>query len=208
MIPHDYAEAGALLEYEGLSWLSASMGAFTTDKLSKVMLTNYLTNKIPMVNPDELSYNLRLVLTPEIFEGWAAYIGGTMFFNNGKGIDGIDSYFYVANLFCNIGLTDKLALMTEYCTAEKQFTMTTDNFLVELNYQVNDAVIPYVRAERGTTRQRVFEDDNFYNVNQYVLGASINVLPYIRLLPEYRIYDRELAPGYQSQWAVQVHVFY
>jgi hypothetical protein len=208
LIPHDYAEFGAELEYESLSWLGASLGAFTTDKLSQVIVSNYLTNKIPLVNPNTLSYNMRLVFTPEIFEGWSAYMGGTMFFNTGKGIDGKDSYFYVFNLFCNIGLTDKLALMTEYCTSEKQFTSTTDNILLELDYQVTDAIIPYIRAERGTTRQRVFQDDVFYNVNQYVFGASINVLPFIKLLPEYRIYDREAAAGNQTQWAVQLHVFY
>jgi len=47
-----------------------------------------------------------------------------------------------------------------------------------------------------------------FESNQYVFGSHIYLLPYIDLLPEYRIYDRGEVSGYSSQWTFQIHVFY
>jgi hypothetical protein len=213
MIPHDYAELGIQLDYEPLSWLQTQLGVFNSDILSDMKVSNYLNQKIPLVNKESLSYCLRAVATPEIGSGLAVYAGGSLLLNNGKGDkNGSDNrnekYFYLGTLFFGIGLTDKMSLIGEYWAAEKQHSFTSDNFMLEVDYQLMEPIILYARAERGTTRQRLISENLYYLVNQYVFGGQINLLPFIVLLPEYRIYDREAAPDYQGQWAFQVHLFF
>lgn len=213
LYPHDYAEWGAQIDYNKLSWLYASAGVFSGYNMSKMRVTDYMNNRIPLAKENSTSYAFSLSIHPELGSGINTFFGGSLYLNGGLGIgdDGItknENYMYIASLFFNIGLSDKVALMTEYVTSEKQFAFTTDNFLIELDYQAMESILVYARAERGTTRQRLFSEDYFYNVNQFVFGAQINLLPYIVLLPEYRIYDREAAPKHQSQWAFQLHVFY
>ncbi len=213
LMPHDYSEWGIQIDYENIDWLGASFGVFGSENLSKNKVRDYIGNVKSMVNPNSLSYVFRLGVYPTLPGGYTSYMGGTLLLNGGLGFgsDGFymkNDYLYVASLNFNIGISDKIALLTEYVTSEKQHSFTTDNFLIELNYQIFDYLILFARAERATTRQRIIDKDFYTNVNQYVLGAHINILPYIDLLPEYRIYDRELAPSYQSQWAFQIHLFY
>jgi hypothetical protein len=60
--------------------------------------------------------------------------------------------------------------------------------------------------------EKAFTDDlahkATWKTNQYLIGLRIIPLPFIELRPEYRIYDREWAEGYQAQYAVQLHIFY
>jgi hypothetical protein len=77
---------------------------------------------------------------------------------------------------------------------------------VELNYEIMEPLIAYARYETGRTNEVYM--DNEYKLNQYVVGGKAYILPYIALIPEYRIVDRPQVDGYHSQWAVQLHIFY
>mgnify|MGYP000920911745 CR=1 FL=1 len=212
LIPDDYAELGAQIDYGALSWLEASVGIFTSENFSKLSITDYTGVKKPITSDKTLSYVTRLVFTPELPFGLTGYFGFSGLANgNFSTDDGFylkSNYLTIASLFLNIGFTDNVSLMFEYLTAKKHNSFTSKSYMLEVNYQLLESVIPYVRIEQGSTEQRLFEDYYTYNVNQYVIGAHIYLLPYIELLPEYRIYDREKAPGHQAQWAFQLHLFY
>lgn len=197
VVPDDYAELGAQVDYDGIKWLGLSAGAFDTKNLSKLTARDKDGKTIPIVKDKSVSTVLRGVLFPEIGKSINAFLGGTILVN--------DDY-YVSSVFVNSGLSDKFSLMTEYCRSEKKNSRLTLNFLAELTYQLHESVLPFVRAERAVTKDKV-ENKPFY-ANQFVFGAHINPLPYFDFLPEYRIFNSEQISGYSSEWTLQLHVFY
>ncbi|TAL69728.1 MAG: hypothetical protein EPN82_03670 [Bacteroidetes bacterium] len=198
LIPDDYAEWGAQLDYEALDWLGLSAGIFRADNLAGLTTVNKTGTPVPVVDSGSYSTVLRAFITPPtLIDGITTFLGGTYFINKD---------YYISSAFLNIGLTEKLSLMTEYMRSEKKDCRFTQNVMAEVTYAVTDAVLPFIRAERGQTKYKI-ENHPFYT-NQFVFGAHINLLPYIDLLPEYRIYNSEQVEGYARQWTFQVHVFY
>lgn len=212
VLPHDYTEWGAQLEYEAIPWLGATLGVFTNDNLQKIKI----------VNKDRLSYFFRLGFFPNIDEylkGWTTFFGGYLMMNSelktDNGVYFGNDYYTVWNAYFNIGMIDRFSLLTEYMGSKKQEFRTSSNFLVELTYQLFkdidiglpfDAAYIYGRYERGNTE--FLADKSSYQASQYVLGAKIFPLPYIGVIPEYRIYDRDHVDGHFAAWALQVHLFY
>ncbi|MGA2296640.1 MAG: hypothetical protein ABSG15_03730 [FCB group bacterium] len=212
LIPDDYAEFGAQLDYDPYEWVSCNLGVFSSKELSVMTSPDGYTGKqIPVVDSDIPSIALRLAFFPTLGHGINTFMGGTFFFNSGfnlnsKGAYFSNNYFYISSLFFHIGLSDNLALMMEYMRSVKENSQTTNNVMAELTYQLKESVLPYFRIERAMTKE-VFQNSK-YNTDQYVLGVHIYLLPFIDLLPEYRIYNREFIPGYATQWAFQLHLFY
>lgn len=209
LVPPDYAEWGIQFDYENIDWLGVSLGFFDAKNLSHITLSNLDGESVSVVDSNTMSTVLRVGFYPELSDGITTFFGGTYFINSplktDNGIYYGNNYFYIANLFFNVGISDMFSLMTEYCHSEKQSLRKTDNFMVELTYQLKESVLPYVRLERGTTE---YPEQGTFNTNQYVFGAHIVLLPYIEILPEYRIYDREWVDGYSAQWAFQLHMYY
>ena len=198
LIPDDYAEFGAQIDYEALDWLGLSVGAFDTKNMIKLTTKNKTNTTISVVDTGSVSMVLRAFVTPPtLIDGITTFLGGTYLLNGD---------YYISSAFLNIGLTEKLCLITEYVRSEKKDSRLTQNVLAEVTYAVTDAVLPFIRAERGQTKYKN-ENHPFYT-NQFVFGAHINILPYIDLLPEYRIYNSEQVPGYNAEWTFQVHIFY
>ena len=221
IIPDDYSELGAQLDYEAIDYLSLSAGVFDTKIMSNINVfnaKNYLGEKIPLVKQNSLSYVFRAGYFPTI-PGINAYLVGTLLYNGGlKDMKLSNDYFMTSSLSLNCGLTEKFALMTEYMHTEKQYARFTDNFLVQLDYQPIEPIIVYARAEKAITNQHrnaklidTWADNNSwdeYRTNQFVFGSHIILFPGLDLLPEYRIYDRESVPGYMSQWTFQLHFYF
>ncbi|MFA6571608.1 MAG: hypothetical protein WCT77_10285 [Bacteroidota bacterium] len=227
VIPDDYAEFGAQLDYDPFDWLSVNLGAFQSKNMSALTSTinpndmrvyvPYVTadtskaRTIPVVDQGVPSIAGRILIAPTLPFNINAFFGGTFFINSGTNLNKNGFYFSsnfyeISSLFLHIGMLEKFALMTEYIHAKKQNSRTTDNFLVELTYQPLEAANIFFRFEQGNTNE-VFQDKNYHS-NQYVIGAHIFPLPFIDLLPEYRIYDRQWIPGHAAQWAFQAHIFY
>jgi hypothetical protein len=206
LVPADYFEYGAELNYDGISWMNASLGVFDSQTMSQLQAGGGM----PVVNGNSLSTVANLSFHPTLPYGLNAFFGVSHFVNGGLGTDdGIyieNDYYYITSMYLNVGLSDRLALMTEYITSEKQNIRKADNFLVELNYQLFEALNVFARFEDA--RSEYMMDGTEFNANQYVLGAHIFPLPYIDILPEYRIYDRADMPDFSAQWAIQVHIFY
>jgi hypothetical protein len=217
LIPDDYAELGAQLDYEALDWLSASVGVFSAQNLAGLNIqldrsdpnSASRTSKVAFVDSNSVSTVLRGVISPPEFLGLTAFGGGEILINRD---------LYISSLFVNFGMQGMFSVMTEYMRSQKKDSRLTMNFLVDVTYQLTESVLPYVRLERGITKEvptynattRQYTNDAPYYVNQYVIGAHINLLPFIDLLPEYRIFDREdpKYSGTQNQWAFQLHIFY
>lgn len=197
VVPDDYAELGAQVDYESIKWLGLSAGVFDSKNLSKLTARDRHGNTIPIVEEKSVSTVLRGVVYPEAFKSINAFLGGTILINGD---------YYISSLFVNSGLSDKFSLMTEYTRSEKKNSRLTLNFLAELTYQLHESVLPFVRAERAVTKDKV-ENHPFY-ANQFVFGAHINPLPFFDFLPEYRIYNSEQISGYSAEWTLQLHVFY
>lgn len=211
LIPVDNSDLGIQFNYNGISWLNANLGFFDSKNMSELMINN----SEPIVNDNTLSTAMNLSVHPGAMFSLMGYdihtfFGVSHFFNAGlKSDDGVyfgNGYYTITSGFLNIGLAEKLALMTEYIYSEKQSLRTVDNYLVELTYQLMEPLNVFVRYE-GASTDYVAQDIK-YEANQYVFGAHIFPLPFIDLLPEYRIYDRGDVKGTSAQWALQVHIFY
>ncbi len=210
LVSADMAELGFLLDYNDISWLSASFGMF--DSKNHADLTT--DGKTPVVNSATMSNVFNLSFHPEVGSGINTFFGLSHLWNgNLKTDDGIyfgNGYYTITSFFFNIGLADQVALMTEYMTSNKQDVREVNNFLVELNYQILEPFNVFARYEVGKTnfvKMNKGEDVTF-EANQYVFGTHFYPLPFMDFLVEYRIYERAEVAGYSSQWAVQFHLFY
>ncbi|MDQ1266166.1 MAG: hypothetical protein QG635_1318 [Bacteroidota bacterium] len=200
LIPDDYAEMGAQIDYEAIDWLGLSVGAFDGTNFARFVTDVKKDGEkktVQVVDTGSISTVGRIVFQPSIGGGWATFFGAMGLLNND---------FYITNLFFNIGMTDKFAVMTEYMRSEKKDGRLTMSFLAELNYQVHESVIPFVRAERAITKEK-FVNDPYY-LNTFIVGTHFFPLPNIDLLAEYRIFRSEQLPEYRAQWALQLHLFY
>lgn len=208
--PDDYAELGAQLDYEAISWLSLSAGAFSSNNLAQFQVKQLIDpsmanlpiqdshfKTVNLVDSNTVSLSGRAMISPELGLGLTSYFGGGFLLNGD---------YYVSNLFMGIGMSDKWALLAEFTDHGKKDSRRAISWLGELTYQVSESVLPFIRAERQTTREVNLKD--VYYVNQLVLGAHIYILPYFDLLPEYRIVDREHIDGYHSSIAFQIHIWY
>lgn len=211
VVPDDYAELGFQIDYEALPWLGLSLGMFNSENLSETKIPLGISASGSPVNGNHISTVFRAVLfPPEIVDGLNLFAGGTLFLNSplktDNGIYFGNEYYYIGNVFLNLGIADKFAIMTEYMRTVKQSLLEVNNLMFEFDYQVMEPLIAYARFERGNT-DYAQADKNFIT-NSYVIGAKAYILPYIAFIPEYRINDKEHIEGYSSQWAFQIHVFY
>jgi hypothetical protein len=197
LIPDDYADLGAELDYEAVSWLSLSAGMFDTKNLEDLISISKTGQTIPVVDTGSVSSVFKAFVSPELIKGVNNYLCGTYLLNGD---------FYISSLSLGVGLPDKISFLAEYMRSEKKDSRLTLNFLAEVTYQLTDAILPYVRAERGVTKYKI-ENNPFFS-NQFVFGAHFYPLPFIDLLPEYRIYNSEQVPGYSAEWTFQIHLFY
>ncbi len=205
IVPCDYIELGAQLDYQAIDWLGISLGVYDSKNL-KIITQNYTSDQ-------NLSGLFKVTLHPPDFgTGITAYCGGTVFVNgvlkSDNGLYFKNHYFSVQNIFFHFGMADKWAVMTEWMHTITNNARETDNYTVELNYQLTEPVILYARLERGNTIFESARGNMYYHGNKYSIGSKLFVLPYIALIPEYKIYDRTHVDSYSSQFACQLHIFY
>lgn len=205
LIAPNYADAGAELNYEGLKWFTVGAGVFRADHLSENLVQNTAGNLVPLVAKDDLTFNGRIIFWPRLFEHTINTYVGSSYLANGD--------FSLVTAFAGIGWTDNIALLAEYMHSDKSGSRKTDNMSVELMYQLTPPILLYVRAEHGSTEQRLEAATLDNTMTQWVIGSQIFLLPYVELRPEFRIVDTEQTPRlsdqYRSQrFAMQLHIFY
>ncbi|MBI2794308.1 MAG: hypothetical protein HYX66_06645 [Ignavibacteria bacterium] len=196
IIAPNWAEYGAEVSYEGLTWLTAEMGIFGSGGLSQVPLWDGVAFR-SAITGNAPTVTARLVAWPKISEGLSAgYVGGSYLFNND---------FSMLNAFVGIGLTDYLSLIAETVFTSKTDVMKSTTFMTELLWQLWSPVLAYVRYETGTTN--FVNTANSSTINSLIFGSQLFVLPFVEFRPEYRIQDTYL-DGYSSRWNFQLHIFY
>ncbi|MGE5479141.1 MAG: hypothetical protein ACM3U1_01785 [Chloroflexota bacterium] len=210
IIPCDYSELGVALEYEALPWLGVTLGAFDSKNLADATIQTRSGGSEPLVNEKAASAVARISFHPEQFMGLTYFFGGSFFINSplrsDNGLYFANNYYAVSNAFFNFGMSDSWAVIADYMHSEKQQVRETNNFTLELNYQPMEGVIAHARAETANTWE-VFRNQ-LTHTNQYVLGARFVLLPYLDIMPEYRVYDRQHVPDYAAQWSFNLHLFY
>ncbi len=201
VVPHDYAEWGAQIDYENISWLSLSGGVFTAKNLNEFKVPARINGKdtiVPLVKDNSIGFATRGMLSPpELIKGTTSYFGGSFYLNND---------YYISSVFLGFGLPDRVSFIAEYARTQKKDSRLSLSFTTEITYQVAESVLPFVRAERSILKDKN-ENKPIYATN-LVFGSHIVLLPSLDLLIEYRVLDREHLEGYFSQWAIQVHLYY
>jgi len=197
IIPDDFTEWGAQIDYESISWLSASVGVFSSKNMSKIPVKDANGNNIPIVDSTKPAISMRGFLTPPIGMGFVGFIGGTYY---------LSGDYYIGNWNLGFGKPDKFSLLFEYMDTEKKNVRRTQGLAIDLTYQLVESVLPYIRAEREITREKVNRD--LYYTTQWVFGSHIYLLPFMDILPEYRIIKEDHLAGYSAEWTFQLHVWY
>jgi hypothetical protein len=198
IVPHDYAEWGAQLDYESLPWLSISAGVFSGKNMSVLKVPDKNGQPISVVKDNSIGLATRGMLSPpELIKGVNSYVGGSFYLNGD---------YYISSAFLGIGLPDRVSLIGEYVRTQKKDSRLSLSFTTELTYQITESLLPFVRAERSILKDK--NENNPVYATNLVFGSHIILLPSLDLLIEYRILDREHLEGYFSQWAIQLHFYY
>ncbi len=202
-IPCDYFELGAQLDYQAIDWLGVTVGLYDSKNISEMSRG--------AVSDKNMSGLAKVTFHPPDFgTGLTAFGGVTHFFNSqlktDNGIYFANKYLTASSIFFHFGIPSQFAIMTEYLRTEYSGWRTTNNVSLEFDYQIMEPIIGYLRLERGNT-DMLMQGQEFHG-NKYTLGAKIFVLPYVALIPEFKIYDREHVDSFNSQFACQLHIFY
>ncbi|MCX6156109.1 MAG: hypothetical protein NT007_18325 [Candidatus Kapabacteria bacterium] len=194
----DYAEYGAELNFEKIDWLELAVGGFMADNLVTMsQITDRSGVKHNVVDSGSFSLTGKILVIPPVWHGIASFIGGTFLKNND---------YLLSNAFLSFGIGDKFCAIAEFARSEKKDLRQTQAYLFEADYQIKDYLIPFVRLEHSVCREHSALNPIY--ATQYDFGMHLNLLPFIELIPEYRIFRYEHIPGYASQWTFQLHVFY
>lgn len=197
IVPDDYAEWGAQLDYENISWLSLSAGAFSGYNLSDLTSRDKKSNTISLVDTNSLGFAIRGMLIPEFIKQINSYIGGSFYINKD---------YYISSTFFGAGLSDRVSVIGEYVRTEKKDSRLTLSFLLDVTYQLSEGFLPFIRVERSILKDK--DQNTPIYATGVTFGSHIILLPSLDLLIEYRILDREHLDGYSAQWAFQLHFYY
>jgi hypothetical protein len=199
LIAPNFAEWGAEISYNSLKWLTVTAGAFDAGSLAENQVTGKDSLQHSLVTDRNTPSVLgRVVFWPRLFENRVPMYAGASLLANGD--------FSLANVFAGVGLLDNVSLMAEYAHSSKKELRATNNFSVDVNWQALDALMVYVRGERGVTTLTALPQETEVYTNQIVIGTQIFVLPFVELRPEYRWVDTEAFTS--TRYAVQLHLFY
>jgi hypothetical protein len=212
LIAPNYAEYGAEINYDGLQWLTLTVGAFLPRSLAATRTINRFGDFVPLldnVSPEaELvtllrspSTLVRAMFWPRTSDHTVNSYAGASFYNNGN--------FSLANIFAGIGLTDRLSLMGEYALSGVRDGRQTRNWSAELMYHLLNGLLPYVRYEEGRTTISAPNAPNGVAEQfstQIIGGVQFFPVPYLEIRPEFRYFDTEVYRA--TRWNLQVHLFY
>jgi hypothetical protein len=212
LIPPNYAEWGAELNYDGLQWLTLTAGAFLPRSLAQNQSINQFGESIPLLNgitaetgiPELLrrpSLLARAVVWPRTEDHQVNMYAGASVLSNAT--------FSLVNGFAGIGLSDRFSLMGEYALSGVKDGRQTRNYSVEFMYRAFSGALPYIRYERGTTlvsAPSATSGIEEWFATQIILGVQLFPIPFVELRPELRYYDTEAYRA--TRFNLQLHLYY
>lgn len=198
LIAPDFAEYGAEIIYEGLDWLTVNAGIYDSRSLSELTLYGQQRDLVRVRgNP---SFMTKFILWTEYIHEMlpAGYFGASAFVNGD---------FWVSNIFTRFSLTPDIFVHGQFAMSDNEFIRETRNWMAGVSIVPTSGIILSVRAETGLTELTLVKDNPYeFVVNQVVLDAKIFPVPFVEIIPEYRLLDTE---EYKStRWALQLHVYY
>lgn len=196
VVAPDWSEFGAEVTYEGIRWLTLQAGAFGSQALSKVKLSDGV-KAFSVIEGNQPTLTARAVVWPRAFnDRLNMWFGGSILRNGAFGI---------SSGFAGIGISDELSVLVDYTQIHYARSFSSQSYMAEILYEAATWCFPYIRAERYYTDQ--VKATGTYLSNAATIGAQIFVVPYVELRPEYRVWDTWME-GYTSRWNVQLHFFY
>jgi hypothetical protein len=205
-IPPDYAEAGAELIYESLDWLSLNAGVFDSWNLGKQTVWG---NDLQYVTvPHNPSFVFKAMFFPEwYFDDFASSFIGAALLINGR--------FAYYNAFAGYSLIENLSIEARYYGSYLSGNVdaannvkVTNSIIGQINYIPYRGIILTARAEKGNANLTI--DDTYtqydFDTYQYIFSATLQPLPYVELIAQYRITDCYYYTS--GRWMFQAHLYY
>lgn len=192
LIPPNYAEYGAELNYQPRSWLKADAGVFLSQQLADSVADEDL------VDPLSPAYLGRLTYLPRFDIGGSASFYGWL----GASVYG-SGQFRMDQAFLGLGWLDKASLQLElthldYGSSQERRGINTSAML---SVPIRDWFVADARVEQALM---VADDDARHQAA--VLGLQFYPVPFVKLRPEYRINRSD--DWTMGQYTVQLHLFY
>ena len=187
LIPPNYNELGAEINYEGLRWLTVNAGAYSAHNLAKKSELFLDSTKPAML--------ARVVLWPQLLDEGINGMAGGSFYGNQD--------FRMLNGFAGFGLADKATVYGEGSFFKNAAGRIIRNMMIQSTYQLAQWVNLEWRYEWGLSEHP--STGPFY-AHSFVIGSEFFLFPYLELRPEYRYV--ETSDYTLGQYALQIHAFY
>lgn len=211
LIPAGYAELGAELTYEGISWLTLNAGVFGSKNIADIDPVTFgdVSSIADFSKPSMLG---RIMLWPQDLDlGFNGELGAS-YFANGD--------FRMINIFGGFGMSDRASILVEGLMADYPSGLGDGtksrirNVSIMGSYQLMTWLSLDWRYEWGQTEVPAVDETQrtLAHAHQAVFGLEFFPLPYVEIRPEYRFFQTEPFAqfgGYlQGQYTLQLHLFY
>lgn len=197
LIPPDYAELAAELNYENIDWFSLSLGIADSKSLSEISMYGEQLSIVAV--KDNPSFFSRFIFYPKLFEDGLpeSYIGTSLFINGD---------FHIINAFISLAILEDIQLTFRYTNTNKIDIRNTESYIAGIVYSPYKGIFLGIKGEYGLTKHFISNEIYTFQTYQILANAKIFILPYIELIPEYRYVDCE---EYRStRWTFQFHFYY
>lgn len=213
IIAPNYAEPGAEVLLQPLTWLRAEVGAYAPQGLDKT-----LNGAVSTADLWPVAYNARLTFLPYLRIPIEVPAEDDGFGDDGFGDEpatedyvintwiGASAYgsgdFLLLNGFLGVGIHEGVALVAEVSHSQRTLDYDTLNAWVGLTYTPWAWLTGALRAERAQTQTEVDKEITW----SYVAGLEFFPIPGVEIRPEYRLVQTE---SYLfGQATAQLHLFY
>ncbi len=213
IIAPNYAEPGAEVLLQPLTWLRAEVGAYAPQGLDKT-----LNGAVSTADLWPVAYNARLTFLPYLRIPVEVPAEDDGFGDDGFGDEpttedyvintwiGASAYgsgdFLLLNGFLGVGIHEGVALVAEVSHSQRTLDYDTLNAWVGLTYTPWAWLTGALRAERAQTQTEVDKEITW----SYVAGLEFFPVPGVEIRPEYRLVQTE---SYLfGQATAQLHLFY
>ncbi|MCX6155035.1 MAG: hypothetical protein NT007_12855 [Candidatus Kapabacteria bacterium] len=203
MVPIDYADWGAEINYYSEKWLQLTAGVHRSNNFAfqngSIRFKQGSSFKyLDIIDSSKMAFLVKGVINEKLPDyKLNGMIGASLF---------SISDFWMANSFYGIGYGGIVSLLTEVCTSYKKDVQKTTNYALDLNIEASEGLVGIIGYQKGNTQ--IFGNAPLTaDYAQWIFGVKAYLLPYIEFRPEYRL----IKPGDMdsfSHYVLQFHIFY
>ncbi len=193
LIPPNYAELGAELNWQPVRWIEADAAAFLADNLAEAI------GERSILEPTSPGGSLRVTFSPRLDTDEI----GSFYSRTGSSALAAGE-FLMLNGFFGVGWLDRASLLVEAAHLRFGGRQERDgwNFSSTISVPIWDWLVPSARAGYATTNVAGTDAD----IYSATVGVEFFPLPWIELRPEYRF--RRTNEWQMGQYTAQLHLFY